>query len=59
MRSPTGNVVKLREEEDVLKLNENKLILTSLEKFIVDKLEEYNLNNLYKITKKKIEEIVD
>ena len=47
------NPPKLGEEEDVLKLNENKLILTGLEKFIVDKLEEYNLNNLYKITKKK------
>ena len=37
------NPPKLREEENVLKLNENKLNFTGLEKFLVDKLEKYNL----------------
>ena len=38
------NPPKLGEEEDVLKLEENKLNFTGLEKFIVNKLEEYNLS---------------
>ena len=37
------NPPKLGEEEDILKLNENKLNFTGLEKFIVDKLEEHIL----------------
>ena len=37
------NPPKLGEEEDVLKLEENKLNLTSLEKFIIDKLKEHNV----------------
>lgn len=37
------NPPKLGEGEDVLKLEENKLNFTGLEKFIVDKLEENNL----------------
>lgn len=38
------NPPKLGEDEDVLKLEENKLNFTGLEKFIVNKLEEYNLS---------------
>jgi hypothetical protein len=38
------NPPKLGEEDDVLKLEENKLNFTGLEKFIVNKLEEYNLS---------------
>ena len=36
------NPPKLGEEEDVLKLEENKSNFTGLEKFIINKLEEYN-----------------